>query len=143
MPDPSQIAQTLALSLDAASGRPLSRQIVDRLWLEVIDGTLESGDRLPTVRQLAVALGLRPGDVQRAYNELERLGVLTVRSDGAFVSLDAPDPGVRERHARLEQVCRDAVTRAEVLGFDLSAVIDMLDEMRQARPGAAGAESLE
>lgn len=143
MSDASQIAQSLSLHLDPESERPLSRQIVDRLWLEVIDGGLESGDRLPTVRQLAVALGLRPNDVQHAYDQLERLGVVTVRPDGAFISLEAPDPEARERHARLEQLCRDTLVRAEALGFGITDIMEILDEVHQARGNTAGNESTE
>jgi DNA-binding transcriptional MocR family regulator len=84
----ASLAQRLALYLDPASDEPLYRQIVNRLWLEVVTGTLETGERLPTVRQLAIDLSLNPNTVARAYNELEALGVLTRKpGQGTFVSL--------------------------------------------------------
>ena len=44
----------LQITLDTGSTVPLYRQIVDRVWLEVIDGTLDPGERLPTIRGLAI-----------------------------------------------------------------------------------------
>lgn len=58
-------------------------------------GTLEAGERLPTVRSLAADLDVAPGTVARAYRELEAAGVIETRGRlGTFVSLDA-DPGRR------------------------------------------------
>ncbi|NIQ55192.1 MAG: GntR family transcriptional regulator, partial [Gammaproteobacteria bacterium] len=71
---------------------PLFRQLVDRLWLEIITGTLEAGERLPTVRQLAIDLGIHPNTVGRAYTELELLGVLVKRpGHGTYVCLGPAD----------------------------------------------------
>lgn len=127
------IARTLATRLDRGSEQPLSRQIADRLWLEVISGTLDTGQRLPTVRQLAIDLGIHPKTVQRAYDELERLGVVTVRPGGTFVSLSVPDAEERERVAQLEEASREALRRTEALGFSIDDLMDMLAELRAAR----------
>ncbi len=135
MTDPSgaEVGRSLAPHIDRGSDRPLSRQIADRLWVEVISGALETGIRLPTVRQLAIDLGTHPKAVQRAYDELERLGVVTVRPGGTFVSLTIPDEGARDRLNRLEQMSRDALREAEALGFTPEDLIDMLQELRAAR----------
>lgn len=75
----------------------MSRQIVDCVWLEVVEGTLQTGDQMPTVRQLSIELGLTPRAVDRAYQRLEQLGVLVTHSgEGTFVSLNAPDGEKRE-----------------------------------------------
>lgn len=132
-PSGAEVGRSLAPHIDRGSDRPLSRQIADRLWVEVISGVLETGVRLPTVRQLAVDLGTHPMTVQRAYDELERLGVVTVRPGGTYVSLTIPDAGVRERLNRLEQAGREALREAAALGFSPDDLIDMLQELRAAR----------
>ena len=97
-------------------------------------GNLDVGARLPTARQLAVALGVNPRMVDRAYAELERLGVVMHRpGTGTFVSVNPPPEAERERYARLAEICRDALTRAETLGFTANEVIDGLAELREAR----------
>ena len=125
------ITQRLALYIDRSSQEPVYRQIINRLWLEIITGTLETGDRLPTVRQLAIDLNVRPDMVSRAYEDLELLGVLITRpGQGTFVGLTSPDPSALERRAQLERLCQDVVSQSEALGLSLEDVIDALVELR-------------
>ena len=52
-------------------------------------GVLKDGDRLPSVRNLALKLGVNPNTVAKAYQELERQGIIyTVPGRGSFVSPD-------------------------------------------------------
>jgi GntR family transcriptional regulator len=132
--EPATIAGRLASSLDPGLGTPLSRQIVEWVWLEVVSGGLETGERLPTARQLAVDLGVTPRVVERAYAELERLGVVSHRpGEGAFVSVTPPPEQERERHTRFAELCRDVLARAEALGFTVTDMMDALAELRDAR----------
>jgi GntR family transcriptional regulator len=137
------IAQRLALYLDRGGPDPLHRQIVDRLWLEVVTGSLDPGERLPTIRQLAVDLGIHPNTISRAVRELELLGVLTVRPEGVFVSLSTPDSSSLERQAQLERLCRDLLAQAAAFGFSAHELIDMLQDLRADESGAAGGENHE
>ena len=53
----------------------------------MLTGVLESGNKLPSVRNLSIELNVNPNTVQRAYTELERMGVIvTAPGRGAFVS---------------------------------------------------------
>ena len=102
-PERSAFAERMSLHLDAGGDTSLSRQIVDRIWVDVISGALETGERLPTVRQLAIDLGLNPKTVDVAYEELKNLGVVTDRpGEGTFVSLNAPNADERERRLAIE-----------------------------------------
>lgn len=62
--------------IDDASDRSIYEQIVAQITEAVATGALRSGERLPTVRQLADNLDIAPGTVARAYSELERQGVV-------------------------------------------------------------------
>jgi GntR family transcriptional regulator len=127
------LATKLASVLDPGAAQPLSSQIVDQVWLEVISGTIETGERLPTVRQLAVHLGLNPKTVDRAYQQLEQLGIVSTRpGEGTFVRLNVPDDDARRRRGELEQCGLDAVARAEALGYSVEDLLDMLDDIRTA-----------
>ncbi len=131
--DHSDIATRLAAHLDPGRPQSLSRQIVDCVWLEVIEGALETGERMPTVRQLAIQLGLTPRAVTHAYEHLEQLGVLATRpGEGTFVSLTAPDGEKRERWVKLERLSRETASQAEVLGFSIDDVVDALIDLRLA-----------
>lgn len=136
MADPARAGIALRLTpyLDPSAGTPLHRQIADRLWLEVVTGTMESGERLPTVRQLAVDLSVPPNTVQQAYRELEDLGVVSaVPGQGVVVSLHDADRSAVERRRQLERLCREVSAQAEGLGFGIDDLIEALAEERRAR----------
>jgi GntR family transcriptional regulator len=75
------------LHIDPSSGTPIYRQIVDQVRQAVASGVLKPGDRLPSVRDLAVELAVNPNTIAKAYQELERDGVIeTPRGRGSFVA---------------------------------------------------------
>ena len=83
----------------------------------VRDGRLVPGSRLPTVRDLAVELGLAPNTVARAYRELETAGILETRGrQGTFVARRDPTDAAMAAAAR---VYADAA-RALGIGVDES-----------------------
>lgn len=133
MARPSTISARLAAAIDPTLERPLARQLAEHLWTEVIDGTLEAGERLPTVRQLAIDLGVHPRIVERAFAELERRGVVRIDPGGAFVCLIDAEPDAAERARALEQLCVEAAERAEQLGFEIDDLLDGLSDLRLDR----------
>jgi GntR family transcriptional regulator len=103
----------------------------------VVTGTLETGERLPTVRQLAIDLSVPPTTVERAYRELEELGVVSaVPGQGVVVSLRDPDRSSVERRMQLERLCREVAAQAEGLGFTLDDLMEVLAEQRRLRRAA-------
>jgi GntR family transcriptional regulator len=89
-------------SLDARSGVPVYRQIIDQVLGGISAGSLKAGDQLPTVRQLAVDLAINPNTVVRAYRELEIREVLsTQQGTGTFITEKKPQPDELERRRRV------------------------------------------
>lgn len=81
---------TLPIRIDKQSGIPIYVQLGERIRLLVHEGTLEPGEGMPTVRTLAVQLGINANTVARVYRELQSAGVLRLeRGVGTFVA----DPG--------------------------------------------------
>ena len=67
--------------------RPIYIQIVEKLRLEIISSKLKSGERLPSVRELALIARVNPNTMQKALAELEDEGlVYTERTNGKFVT---------------------------------------------------------
>jgi GntR family transcriptional regulator len=132
------IIQRLAFRLAERRAEPVAHLIVEDLWLAVVDGSLESGERLPTARQLAIDLGVSPRSIERAYTELERRGVIATRAgQGTFVSLAPPSEAERERHHHFADLCRRTVERAASLGFGVDDLLDALAEFRTANRSPA------
>jgi DNA-binding transcriptional regulator YhcF (GntR family) len=113
--------------LDAQSGVPVYRQIIDQVQAGIATAALQPGHQLPTVRQVAVDLAINPNTVLRAYRELEIRGVLeTQQGTGTFISHRKVSPDHSERQRQLEQLARELVARAGTAGFTLQEVAEVL-----------------
>jgi GntR family transcriptional regulator len=78
-------------SLNPANGVPIYRQIIQQIEYAILSGRMRPGDRLPTIRALAVELKTNPNTIAKAYGELEIRGILTTQvGSGTFVSDKAP-----------------------------------------------------
>ncbi|PGL72022.1 GntR family transcriptional regulator [Bacillus sp. AFS055030] len=76
----------MIIILDPRSHLPLWEQIVLQTKEQILRKILVNGDKLPSVRELATTLVINPNTVSRAYQELERIGVIeTIRGKGTFV----------------------------------------------------------
>ena len=73
------------LHLDYRDVRPLYAQLTDKIRQQISGGVLVQGDKLPSVRELAVELSINPNTIQRAYRQLEMEGwIATVPGKGCF-----------------------------------------------------------
>ncbi|AST91463.1 MULTISPECIES: GntR family transcriptional regulator [Sutcliffiella] len=67
--------------------KPIYLQIIDRITKQVIRGEIKPGDKLPSVREMAIQSEVNPNTVQRTYQEMERMGMVeTRRGQGTFVT---------------------------------------------------------
>lgn len=101
------------LDVDARSGVPIYVQIVSQVRHAVEIGSLTSGDRLPTVRALAGDLTVAPNTVVKAYNELQRAGLIESRAGVGTVVAEGVGEMAREQrmaalYERLGVLVRDA-----------------------------------
>jgi len=122
--------------LDLATGVPTYRQIIDQVLGAIASGTLQGGDQLPTVRQLAVDLSINPNTVVRAYRELEIRGMLTTQQGiGTFVTMQPVpiDEAVRQR--QLDQLIGDLLARAGAAGLTADEVVARLQEFISEQRG--------
>ena len=118
--------------LDAHSGVPVYRQIIDQVRGGMASGQLLPGMQLPTVRQLAVDLAINPNTVVRAYRELELGGLLeTQQGTGTFLTEKKIEQGEAERTRQLAQLAGEFVSRAGAAGF---TVEDLLTQLRELVP---------
>ena len=123
---------TIELQIDPKSGVPFYRQIIDQVKAAIVTGSIEPGDRLPTVRQLAVNLSVNPNTVSRAYTELELTGLVEIQmGSGTFVGLQQVEGDEIERRRLLEQLCQDFLSRASNHGFTLDEVVQTLEQRRR------------
>lgn len=99
--------------MDGRSGVPIYVQIVEQVRHAVGVGGLRPGERLPTVRRLAGDLAIAPNTIVKAYNELQRMGLVESRPGvgtvvAAGVEEVAREQQVEEVFGRLRALVRDA-----------------------------------
>jgi GntR family transcriptional regulator len=122
---------TIKIQLDLKSGVPFYRQVIDQVKSAIATGLLEPGDRLPTVRQLAVDLSVNPNTVSRAYTELELTGLVeTHMGSGTFVGQKKVEQDEVERRRILDQICQEFLSRASSHGFGLDDILENLEQRR-------------
>jgi GntR family transcriptional regulator len=81
----------ISFSLDPSNGAPIYRQIIQQIEYAILSERMGPGDRLPTIRSLAVELKINPNTIAKAYGELEIRGVLATQvGSGTYVSDKAP-----------------------------------------------------
>ena len=73
--------------LDYRDKRPLNEQVAEKMMNLIVQGILSPGEKLPSVRNMAVDLSINPNTVQRAYATLEEKGyITTITGRGNYVS---------------------------------------------------------
>src|SRR5215469_14300252 len=76
----------MQLRVNPASGVPLYLQLMEQVKHAVDTGAIRAGEQLPSVRQMAEDLMIKPNTVARAYRELEHEGIIDLKhGSGAFV----------------------------------------------------------
>lgn len=115
------------VTVDVTDPTPPYEQLRRQLAALIETGQLPSGERLPSVRQLARDLDLAVGTVARTYRELETAGLVrTRRGGGTRVAASGSDPE-RVRSERLGAAAREYATLARALGVPLDRAREALD----------------
>lgn len=114
------------MEFDFTSDRPIYLQLVEQLELYIISGQAPPGNKLPSVRDLALQAKVNPNTMQRALVELEELGlVYTERTTGKYVTED-----VQLINAYREKFATDRVKNylieMSALGFDYTNALQYL-----------------
>lgn len=120
------------LTLDHRHPTPLYAQLERGIRAAIATGRLAAGDRLPTVRELAVELKVNANTVARVYLDLERGGVLqTRRGIGTFVASGSVpvSPKRAQRDPELKALVQRCLDEAAVRGFSAD---DVLRQVKQS-----------
>ncbi|GMB07392.1 GntR family transcriptional regulator [Thermolongibacillus altinsuensis] len=103
--------------------KPIYIQIIEKINKKIVRNEWKAGDKLPSVREMAVQTGVNPNTIQRTYSELERMGIVeTRRGQGTFVTENMEViEQLREQLKR--DIVADFVRNMTELGFTLDDMI--------------------
>lgn len=118
--------------LDYKSRLPIYEQLYRSITRMAALGAMEQGEALPSVRALAQELGVNPNTVQKAYQMLERDGIIfSVQGKGSFLAGDETAVARRKKQA-LERV-KDAATEAAACGVTKEAVLAQISGVYEGK----------
>jgi|SRR2546430_10604126 len=121
------------LRLDS-SGVPIYVQLRDQILRQLGAGVLAAGDQMPTMREVAVALKIDLNTVRHAYDELERMGAITlVRGRGSFVAEPPPAMGARAQNVQADSLAKQFLATAAAMGIDPIAVADRIKALAKQK----------
>lgn len=120
---------TIPFSLDPANGVPIYRQIITQIENGILSGRMKPGDKLPTIRSLAVALKVNPNTIAKVYGELEIRGVLITQvGSGTYISNQKPlqDDRVDIRKQKVLEVTERFMREMRELGVNKEELLGMI-----------------
>lgn len=126
----------MTIRIDINSSTPAYRQIADAIRLNLVDGSLRPGDRLPTVRQLSIDLGLHFNTVAEAYRTLAEEGWLDLTRGRGTIVLRRTKPSENKvvtstYRLRLRQIVAEAQAAGAPtakIARELRGIADALEE---------------
>ncbi|MCI8893814.1 MAG: GntR family transcriptional regulator [Lachnospiraceae bacterium] len=113
------------------SDRPIFLQIIEKIQLDIVSGVYQSGDKLPSVRELAQEASVNPNTMQKALSELERTGlVYSQRTSGRFITED--NAMIQQLKADLaEEIIREFLDHMKKLGFRREETIRLMNQINE------------
>ena len=127
----------LHFQIDAHSGVPVYRQMMEQIKYYAASGLLKAGDQLPSIRELAQTLAVNPTTVVKTYTELEHEQVIEMRhGKGAFIADGASRLSEREREKILRRLARRLAVEARQMGATQGDVFRVLQEELEEIPGS-------
>ena len=113
--------------LDTKSGIPFYRQIIQQVEYNMSVGKLNTGDRLPTVRSLAIDLKINPNTVAKAYNELEIRGLVETQiGSGTFIADKKIEISEIEKKEKINKICAQFLVNLKEIGVNKKEVLKTL-----------------
>lgn len=112
--------------------KPIYKQLVEKLKLEIVTGTYQSGDKLPSVRELSSMVRVNPNTIQRALLELENQKLIyTMRTAGKFVTDDVDI--IQQAKTELANEKVDIfLANMNTLGLEKEDIVKLLKERKNS-----------
>lgn len=119
----------LHLQIDPHSGLPVYRQMMDQIRYYIAAGVLATGDKLPSIRELAKKLSVNPTTVVKAYGELQHEGVIEMRhGSGVFVARATSSMSAAAKRKALRRLAIQLAVEARQMGATTELVMKLLAE---------------
>lgn len=118
---------------DLDNDRPIYLQLMERIQQDIVSGVYKAGDKLPSVRELAIDAAVNPNTMQKALSELERNGLVhSRRTSGRFITEDESMlKNLRDELA--SRHIQDFMEKMKQLGFQEKETLEKLQDTIKRR----------
>lgn len=114
---------------DLDNERPIYLQLMERIQQDIVSGVYKPGDKIPSVRDLALDAAVNPNTMQKALSELERSGlVYSQRTSGRFITEDAKMLSDLKKKLAFEHI-QTFFQKMRQLGFSDRETLNIIQEM--------------
>ncbi|OME77426.1 GntR family transcriptional regulator [Paenibacillus sp. FSL A5-0031] len=118
------------IAISNSSDKPIYQQLFEQISAQILKGELENGYSLPPIRQAATELRVSIITVKKAWEELERLGLIyTVTGKGCFVAELSPDEMLQKRNEMIMKQMVLDTSYYKTFGLSLEEVFELLKEI--------------
>ena len=127
------LRQSISFHLSASSGVPAYLQLVEQVRQALRMGSLEVGEKLPTVKEVVAEVAVNPNTVMKAYWELEHEGLVEGRQGVGTFIVRRPNGPPPETQVRLSRGLDRWVQTARAQGLDDESIESMLETRSASR----------
>ena len=122
--------------MDFINSRPIYQQIIEHIKTMLLQGKLKPGDKIPSQRELAEELRVNPNTIQRAYREMENMGLTeTLRGQGTFVV--QKDGLIKKLHEEIAGgLLSEFLHQIKALGYEDKEIINLVKDGLERLQGA-------
>lgn len=120
------------------ASQPIYQQIVAKICRQIIRKEIKPGEKLPSVREMALQSGVNPNTVQRVYAELERMNIVEARrGQGSFVTENTGELENLRMQLKMEYI-EQFVKNMTEMGFTYAEIVEGIQN--QFKPAETQAE---
>jgi len=105
------------MSMEFLPDRPIYQQLIEHIIGEMIRGAIAPGEKLPSVREYALKVGVNANTMQRVYKELEQMGVTETRRGQGSFAVENKQKLEEVREDLKEQLVSSFMKKAATYGF--------------------------
>ncbi|MEF2968570.1 GntR family transcriptional regulator [Paenibacillus sp. M1] len=122
------------------ASQPIYQQIIARICRQIIRKEIKPGEKLPSVREMAMQSGVNPNTIQRVYSEMERMNIVEARrGQGSFVTENTEELERLRMQLKMEYI-EEFVKNMTEMGFSYTEIVEGIEESLQANGNPNGQE---
>lgn len=117
------------IEIDVRSRVPIYEQIINSVKHLSLNGVLRADEKLPSVRELSQQMTINPNTVQKAYQELERQGIIYVkRGQGSFINPTIKAINKEVSMEKIREMLKQVVLEGMYLDIDKDELVKIVSE---------------